>query len=263
MGWSASVRSACVRLGSGMAVASLTVAVLSATAPPAAFFQGFETDNSGWDVFGAAYTAERVESGTNGVTSKTGGYHAEAVPGTRPATDWGGTTGSFFGGYTTSIDIYLDVDGAAANDTRFDFSSAVGTPANDHRRDFVFNAGFYNDTDATGTGNRFVISASNNAGRGGAYPKNPGREPFAITASGWYTFQHRFYDIGGRVLAVDLRILDASSQVLKTWTLSDPSDVIGTTVGGNQYGCSPCRNSRSWRSTTRAASRGPSARRPT
>jgi hypothetical protein len=124
----------------------------------------------------------------------------------------------------------------AAPDTRFDFSSAVGTPANEHRRNFVFNPGFYNDTDATGTGNRFVISASNNAGRSGAYPKNPDRAPFAITASGWYTFDHRLYDIGGGVLAVELRILDASNHVLKTWTLSDPRNVIGETVGGNQYG---------------------------
>jgi hypothetical protein len=104
-----------------------------------------------------------------------------------------------------------------------------------HRRDFVFNGGFYNDSDATGTGSRFVFSASNNAGRGGAFPKNPGRDPFAITATGWYEFRHIFRDNAG-VLAVDLEIRDDSDTLLHGWTLSDATDLIGVTVGGNRYG---------------------------
>src|SRR5438876_70180 len=122
------------------------------------------------------------------------------------------------------------------NDTRFDWTSAISTPGCGHRRDFVFNAGFYTDSDATGTGPRFVISASNNAGRSGAFPKNPGRMPYAISVEGWYTFEHRFRDNGFGVLAVDLTIKDAAGVPLMTWTLSDPSDVIVTMVGGNRYG---------------------------
>jgi hypothetical protein len=38
------------------------------------------------------------------------------------------------------------------------------------------------------------------------------------------------------VLRVDLTIKNALGIPLHTWTLSDPSDIIGTTVGGNQYG---------------------------
>jgi hypothetical protein len=38
------------------------------------------------------------------------------------------------------------------------------------------------------------------------------------------------------VLAVDLTIKNAAGFPLMTWILSDPSDVIGTTVGGNRYG---------------------------
>jgi hypothetical protein len=38
------------------------------------------------------------------------------------------------------------------------------------------------------------------------------------------------------VLAADLTIRDASNTLLMTWTLSDPTDLIGTTVGGNRYG---------------------------
>lgn len=211
------------------------------------YFNGFETDTNGWT------GATRVASGTNGVISAAGAWHAETSGGTLNSsgafTTWGGYGGnagcatspcaaSTFpaNGYITSIDVYLDVDGALANDNRFDFSSAVSQPNGTHRRDFVFNAGFYNDTDTTGSGPRFVVSASTNATRSGAYPKDPGKDPFAITDGGWYTFQHTFTDNGSGVLTVELVVKDAAGTVLHTWTLSDPSDTINGTVGSNRYG---------------------------
>jgi hypothetical protein len=203
----------------------------------AAYFQSFETDQAGW--FGAM----RVASGTHGVPSKLGAFHAEDLG--DAFTRWGGYSKTFPpGGYTTTIDIYLDISppymtGSTTpypNDTRFDWSSAISTPNCSHRRDFVFNAGFYTDTDATGAGPRFVISASNNATRSGAFPKNPGRMPYTVYAEGWYTFEHRFRDNGAGVLAVDLTLKDSAGVPLMMWTLSDPSDVIGTVVGGNRYG---------------------------
>jgi hypothetical protein len=203
----------------------------------AAFFQSFETDTAGW------FNAIRVPSLTRGVPSKTGAFHAEDGGGA--FTRWGGYGKTFPpGGYTTTVDIYLDISPPYMtgnlmpypNDTRFDWTSAVSTPACAHRRDFVFNAGFYTDTDTTGTGPRFVISASNNAGRGNSFPKNPGRMPYTINVEGWYTFEHRFRDNGFGVLAVDLTIKNAAGVPLMMWTLSDPSDVIGSTVGGNRYG---------------------------
>jgi len=209
--------------------------------------QGFEVDNAGWNIFGGSLNATRVASGTNGITSSAGSFHAEVATG---ATNWGGyglvpgcastacAAGNVFpaNGYITSVDVYLDLTATTTNDKRFDFTSAINTPAGAHRRDFAFNGGFYNDSDGTGSGPRFVFSASNNTGRANSFPKNPGRDPFAITATGWYTFQHKFYDAGGGVLAVDLKIIDASNATLKTWTLSDPTDIIGTTVGANRYG---------------------------
>jgi hypothetical protein len=206
----------------------------------AAFFQSFETDTAGW--FGAT----RVPSGTHSVVTKPpGAFHAEDLNfNVSTFTQWGGYGRTFPpGGYTTSVDIYLDIsppyDSLVTpypNDTRFDWSSAVNTPLCAHRRDFVFNAGFYTDADTTGVVPRFVISASNNATRSGAFPKNPGRMPYTITVEGWYTFEHRFRDDGVGVLAVDLTIKNALGLPLMMWTLSDPSDVIGSTVGGNRYG---------------------------
>lgn len=195
-----------------------------------AFFNGFETDIDGW------FTPQRAPSGTDGITSSSGDYHAESLD--EDFTYWGGYNNTFpTGGYQTSLDIYLDVDAGFDNDTRFDWISAISKPDGSHRRDFVFNTGFYSDSTGPGSGtNRFVISVGNNATRSSSYPKNPGHDPIYIDTTGWYTFVHRFYDNGSGTLAVDLRILDASGNLVKKWTLSDPTDLIGDTVGGNRYG---------------------------
>lgn len=202
----------------------------------AAFFQSFETDTAGW--FGAT----RVATGTNSVPSKTGVFHAEDDGGA--FTRWGGYSKTFPpGGYITSIDIYLDTLAPYGNslppydnDTRFDWSSAINTPSCAHRRDFVFNAGFYTDNMLPP---RFVISASNNATRSGANPRNPGRNPITIYDEGWFTFEHRFRAVPsmmGLQLYVDLTVKDSLGVTRGTWTLTDASDIIGTTVGGNRYG---------------------------
>jgi hypothetical protein len=210
-------------------VLALGVAGTANAVTPTPYFQGFETDTFDWDA-----TTQRVPSGTNGITSADGAWHAEAHNG---FTRWSHYSDEFpAGGWTTAVDVYLDLASGAANDTRFDFTSAVSTPANTHRRDFAFNGGFYNDTDATGSGPRYVFTASNNTGRPNANPKNPARDPFAVTATGWYTLEHVFYDDGTGVLAVDLNLRDDSGTLLHSWTLSDASDIIGTTVGGNRYG---------------------------
>ncbi|HEY0004935.1 MAG TPA: DUF4214 domain-containing protein [Pyrinomonadaceae bacterium] len=224
----------------------LTIVILAALAlvpisrAATSFFQGFETDNSGWDVLAGQYTATRVASGTNGVPSKTGSFHAEAGQfdldndGGSAFTRWGGYETVFpTDGYITSVDVYLDASLAATMpDVRFDFSSAINNNAGSFRRDFVFNAG--TDPTTGGAGIGFIISASNNAGRSNSFPSNPARDPFHVTTTGWYTLEHRFFN-GGGVLNCMMRLLDSSGAVLHTWTLSDPSDTIAT-IGGHRYG---------------------------
>jgi hypothetical protein len=142
-------------------------------------------------------------------------------------TRYGGYSNVFpTGGYTTTADFYLDTaDSPTGSDIRFDWSSAVNTPGGMHRRDFIFSVG------TNGTGG-FAVSASNNSP---GWPANPLRDPLTITTTGWYTLEHEFNNVAG-VLSVDMSVLDADGDVLKTWTLSDPTDVIGVTVGGNRYG---------------------------
>ena len=124
---------------------------------------GFEVDNSGWNVFGGTNDATRVASGTNGVTSASGSFHAEATGPNNgqtddgsAATNWGAYSSTFGGGYKTTLDIYLKF--GTANDTRFDWDSAINDSSGAHLRDYVFNGGYYNDTDVTGSGDRFVFT---------------------------------------------------------------------------------------------------------
>lgn len=196
------------------------------------FFQGFETDASNW------FTPEpaRTASGTNGINASTGGFYGD-IGNSNTFTRWGGYNTTFpTRGYTTSIDMYLDVNGGYANDTRLDYSSAINKPDNTHLRDFIFSVGFYNDGGPYGSGNRFVMSASNNSP---GNPRDAARTPFTITTSGWYKFKHRFYDSGGGILAVEMSVIDSVGTVLSSWTLSNASDIIGSTVGGNRYGWFP------------------------
>ncbi len=195
------------------------------------YFQGFENDG----IWSPSVTVNRVPSGTNGIASKTGSFHAQAVPGN--STFFGGYNATFpANGYTTSLDIYLNTAGGYANDSRFDYTSAISQPDGNHRRDFMFNCGFYSDAGPVGSGNRFVCNVGNTTL---GWPRNPANDNFVVTnSSGWYTFKHHFYSNGG-VLAVDLSIYNSAGALLKTWTLSNPSDIIGTTVGGNRYGWFP------------------------
>ncbi len=183
----------------------------------------------------------RVPSGTNGITSASGSYHAVSSPNGAPFSRWGGynygagSVPTAFQEYVTSVDIFLDVEGGFANNTRFDFDSAISGSNGFYLRDFIFNAGFYNDTDGSpGSGtDRFVIGASTNSQPNNTFAKNPTGSPIAIDTTGWYTFEHRFYDNAGS-LAVDMSIYDQSAVLVNDWTLNT-TDLIAS-VGGNRYG---------------------------
>jgi hypothetical protein len=216
----------------------------AAATTPSNFFQGFETDVAGWDVFGAPFTPTQVSSGTDGIPSSAGGFHAKLDPGslaspTDAATNFGGYTDMFpAGGYVTSLDIYLDPAMIATNDTRFHYISAVSNSSGGHLRDFAYVVGGYTAADVTGPGagtDRFVINGQTNSGRSSSFPKDPSKDPVAVSAVGWYTFEHRFYDNAG-VLAVDLNLYDPTDSLVNTWTLSTATDLIPTVVGGNRYG---------------------------
>ena len=224
-------------------IVTLSLWLVATSGQASLYSNGFETDVAGW------LSPTRVPSGTGGITSSSGSFHATTSAGAGDFTRWGGynfgagdAVSTSFQEYWTSVDIYLNVGGGWANNTRFDFTSAINNSGGTHLSDFIFNAGFYNDTDGSpGSGtSRFVISASNNSQPGSAFAKNPARDPIAIGTTGWYTFEHHFYDNGG-FLAVDMSIFDSANALVHTWssTISPFTPGAGQPiagVGGNRYG---------------------------
>ncbi len=215
-----------------IAVIGLSLSTSQATAQD--FFNGFETDTTGWNVIPIpVFSAQRVPSGDLGIPSASGDWHATGI---LPVTDWGGTSSEFpVGGYLTTVDIYLDVDTFAGNDSQLYFSSSINDTANIRLRNFVFNLGFYNDNIGPGSGNRFVISASNNVIKFPNFARE-GLSPLVVGTTGWYTFTHVFRDNGSGVLEVEMVVSDANGAELANWVLSNSFDVIGETVGGNGDG---------------------------
>jgi hypothetical protein len=219
----------------------LTLALVAPHAASASpiFFNGFEVNTAGWS------SPTRVASGTGGVTSSSGSWHATTAGspsgGAGDFTRWGGynfgagdAVPTAFQEYTTGVNIFLDVNAGYTNDARLDFDSAINDSLGMFLRDFIFNCGFYNDATGPGAGtNRFVCSTSNNSQPGSAFAKNTARDPFAISTTGWYDFQTHFYNNGG-FLAADLSIFNSSSMLQHSWTLTT-TDAIGA-VGGNRYG---------------------------
>lgn len=224
----------------GYLAALMTLALASQVQGAILFSNGFEADTAGWE------NPTRTASGTGGIPSSSGSFHATAAGdpfGGAGLTRWGGynylagnAVPTVFQEYRTSVDIYLNVAGGWNNNTRFDFDSAINNAAGTFLRDFIFNAGFYKATDLTGPGagtDRFVISASTNSQPGSAFAQNPDKAPISISTSGWYTFEHHFYDNAG-LLSVDMSIFDASHTLVNTWTQSTTDAIVG--VGGNRYG---------------------------
>lgn len=190
------------------------------------FNQGFEVNTIDWQDASTGWegTVTRVASGTNGIASSSGSFHAQMTQGTSgPFTRFGGYNSVWPNGFTTSADFFVDMQwGIGAG---FDYSVAANTTANTHRRDFIFHVGRQADgsvrvgaSNNTNFNTRMDLATINN---------------YSFLTTGWYTFQQRFYDMGG-VLAVDMVVLQGNSQLFSR-TLSNPTDLIGL-IGGNRYG---------------------------
>ena len=174
----------------------------------ASFYQGFDTDASGWSGVTAGGGVGSVAI-NGGAFSRLGGY-TNVFPGS---------------GWTVSLDIYLDMALADGSDLRVAYTAAANGIDCAHRRDFVFSIG----TDPNAVG-QFAISASNNAP---GWPSDSNRSPIFVATSGWYTFTHVFENAGDDSLGVAMSVSGPGGSGY--WYLNDGSDIIGSTVGGNRY----------------------------
>ena len=264
----------------------MLVLAIPATNARADFSQDFQTDTSGWFPLSPSGTdtVNRVPDGyvspvpyASGVTSASPTEHARLRRGldpgvedcgpdtsgaigpsvlcTGPFTRWGGYSSIWLGGYTTQVDVYLDVAYALANPdsingdsclianpgdiscmgTRFDYSSAINRTDGTFLQDYAFSVATGNPALPTPcTLGEFVVTASTNLYRSGNNIYDPSHDRFCIANSGWYTFKHTFMDVDGS-LQVLMEIFALGSGVpLHQWTII-PGHLI-TEVGCNRYG---------------------------
>lgn len=204
------------------AVTALACAQMSQAAP--VYFEGFE---AGWapnlpdNWQNNSGSIVQTASGTNGITSSAGAFHAVVTSG--PFTRFGGYSSTFGGGFQALHDVYLD---SRWNDnTGFEISVAANKQDGNHLRDFIWHVGKI--------GGNFYVNASNNTNSSFDSGKLLAGSNLGATA-GWYTLENLFYNNGG-VLAVDLNIYGGGN-LLQSFTLSNPGDLIASVVGGNRYG---------------------------
>jgi hypothetical protein len=215
-----------------------------ATLPISAVWdQGFEGDDGGWldndDLAGYGYLS-RVPSGSGGIASASGGFHAIAEGFEDDCPAYQTSVPSCFygpfsrfdmyryawpGTWTAEVDVYLDPAWAAGEG--FDYSVAAAGTDGTHQRDFIFHI-----AKDISTGD-LLVGASNNTNFA---PRQDleSIDHYTVTTAGWYTLQHVYRDQGG-TLAVDLNLLDSGGNVLSTETRNDASDLIPAEVGGNFY----------------------------
>jgi hypothetical protein len=112
-------------------------------------------------------------------------------------------------------------------------------------QDFAFNMGFYSQATPApnpgGNSRRFIVSGNTNTGRANSFPDNSEKSPIAITQSGWYVFQHKFYPEGNNLFA-NLTIFDGATcggAPVGSWRLGpagSPSTLTLDQLGYVRYG---------------------------
>lgn len=190
------------------------------------FNQGFETGTAGFSSGGDYGGIQRVSSGTNGMTSAAGGYHAIVTDTSAgPYTFFDGSRGTWPGSYFSQIDVYLDT--SWADGSGFEWSVASYGSDGNHQRDFIFHI-----AKDTSSGSLYVGGSNNSNFSVRQDLENI--NSYQVSESGWYTFQHLFREQSGS-LAVDLNLIK-DGNILFTETRFNPADTIPGEVGGNGYG---------------------------
>jgi hypothetical protein len=212
-------------------LAAVAVAILGGTmaarADSVVFSQGFETGTAGWSAGSGYGTIQQVSSGTNSIAASQGGAYAvvnSVNPDNGPYTFFGSKRSSWSGGWTASLDIYLDP--SWQNGQGFDYSVAASNSSGGYMRDFIFHV--------SETGEQLLVNADNNSGNKAPAPALSVTDSGVISGlAGWYTFTSQFHEVNG-LLAGTLSV-SKGSDVLFSKTLSASKDTISS-AGGNDYG---------------------------
>ena len=176
---------------------------------------------------------DRVASGTNGVTSAGGGFHAITQSSGNHFSRMGGYDANWNGGFVNQVDIYIDSAWGTSGGgfdilTSLNQATAPFFTTVSHLVDMVFVVGV--DTQ-TNPGGSILVGASQNAsgvgtgigtGSAGFFRGGGGAlaAPIELFNYGWHTFEWDVHDTGGFVEAT-LSITDPNSVThhVHTWQL--------------------------------------------
>jgi len=180
------------------------------------FYQGFETNYEGWEGYGNPITLNEGYA----ILPENLSYY----------TEFGGYRYVWEGTWSTELDVYLDPNWSTSQG--FEYSVAINKSETyqSHLRSYIFHV---NKDASTG---KLLLGVDNNYYYNVSEDLEFYANHYEVTATGWYTFQHIFYDNGSGVLAVDMNLLDSNGQIVFTETRSVPSDVILNEIGGNRFG---------------------------
>lgn len=221
-----------------MTICTIVLMITSGASSVTVWDQDFDADASGWldsdDFAGFGYINQVASGGgTLGLTSAGGTGHAEVTQAGDPGDESGpfsrfdGYRDTWPGGMTASIDVYLDNNWSLGEG--FDFSVAANGTDNLHEQDFIFHVTMDTSTQ------KILVAGSNNTNFSPREDLETLSNYYEVASSGWYTFEHVFYDFGDGTLAVDMNLRDSGGSLLFTETRHDAANVLGTVVGGNRY----------------------------
>ncbi len=204
------------------------------------FDQSFATDTAGFS--GGGGTVRTLDGTWNGLVSSDGDGAFAVVTqtgpgfaGSGPSTSFDGRRADWTGGYTASVDIYLDPTLVPVGQG-FDVTVASNRQNGDHLRDYFFHVTHDNTPLPSTAPTKLLVGGSNTTGAG----NNPRQDldtinHAEITASGWYTFEWKFYEGENGALEVAMNLYDPSGNWVFTETRNDGTDLISSVAGGNRY----------------------------
>ena len=210
------------------------------------YFNGFE-GGSAAGLLSYQSDVSVVASGTGGITSSDGLYHAVIKdPDTLPSgyfsgafDTFGANNSSFGNGWSSSVDVYIDLqDSAVAAGTYgFDYTIAINNSAGTHAQDNIFHVGALDD----GLGGYdLALNASHNTDFVlNTFKLQNGLGTMGtLTQSGWYTFEVAFSESATPdAVDIDFSVYDEGGSLF--WTasnLSNPAQYTLSTAGGDRYG---------------------------
>lgn len=222
----------------------LGATLLGSTASAATLYyqNSFEENTAGWTATGGS-SVIRTESGTDGVGSLDGDYHAIAIrDGAQgPYTNFGGYTNTWPGEWDARIAVYLNP--AWQEGSGFIYSVATNNSAGAHLREYALHAGVVKDETTGGIPQLIVIADTSSVAAGESVLKHINAmstdRRVAISEAGWYIIEQQFRSVNGKLVGT-VRLLDAEGEEVFSYTKPEVTFIGGydpiSNVGGNRYG---------------------------